>query len=237
MSSVALIPPPNSSSLLRRLPRLTARARQLLTAVNLHFAGVAALVVLDLYLILHLLFAWQALTASGPEAMAQQRVLLRAAQVAGRPLEGIDAKLTTSTVQADAFYADRLPYAYSQVLSELGVLTKRENVRLGRVQYTYLPVLAGDYGLTEVRMDASISGDYRPVIGMINSLERDKMFFAITGITLTGQQTGQVNLRLRLITYLRAAGPGEQPGELLPAASDAAAAQAAGVEAQAGATR
>ncbi len=237
MSSVALIPPPNSSSLLRRLPRLTARARQLLTAVNLHFAGVAALVVLDLYLMLHLLFAWQALTASGPEAMAQQRVLLRAAQVAGRPLEGIDAKLTTSTVQANAFYADRLPYAYSQVLSELGVLTKRENVRLGRVQYTYLPVLAGDYGLTEVRMDASISGDYRPVIGMINSLERDKMFFAITGITLTGQQTGQVNLRLRLITYLRAAGPGEQPGELLPPASDAAAAQAAGVEAHAGATR
>ena len=237
MSSVALIPPPNSSSLLRRLPRLTTRARQLLTAVNLHLAGVAALLVLDLYLILHLLFAWQALTASGPEAMAQQRALLRAAQTAGRPLEGIDAKLTISTVQADAFYADRLPYAYSQVLSELGVLTKRENVRLGRVQYTYLPVLSGDYGLTEVRMDASISGDYRPAIGMINSLERDKMFFAITGITLTGQQTGQVNLRLRLVTYLRAAAPGEQPGELLPASSDTAAAAAAGVEAQAGAAR
>ena len=237
MSSVALIPPPNSSSLLRRVPRLTARARQLLTAVNLHLAGVAALTVLDLYLILQLLFAWQALTASGPEAMAQQRALLRAAQIAGRPLEGIDAKLTTSTVQADAFYANRLPYAYSQVLSELGTLTKRENVRLGRVQYTYLPVLAGDYGLTEVRMDASVSGDYRPVIGTINSLERDKMFFAITGVTLTGQQTGQVNLRLRLVTYLRAAGPGEQPGEVLPISSDAAAEAAAGTEAQAGAAR
>lgn len=237
MSSVALIPPPNSSSLLRRLPRLTAQARQLLTAVNLHLAGVAALTVLDLYLMLHLLFAWQALTASGPEAMAQQRALLRSAQIAGRPLEGIDTKLTMSTVQADAFYANRLPYAYSQVLSELGVLTKRENVRLGRVQYTYQPQLAGDYGLTEVRMDASVSGDYRPVIAMINSLERDKMFFAITGISLTGQQTGQVNLRLRLVTYLRAAAPGEQPGESLPPSSDAVAAAAAVTESQAGATR
>lgn len=237
MSSVALIPPPNSSSLLRRLPRLTAQARQLLTAVNLHLAGVAALTVLDLYLMLHLLFAWQALTASGPEAMAQQRALLRSAQIAGRPLEGIDTKLTMSTVQADAFYANRLPYAYSQVLSELGVLTKRENVRLGRVQYTYQPQLAGDYGLTEVRMDASVSGDYRPVIAMINSLERDKMFFAITGIALTGQQTGQVNLRLRLVTYLRAAAPGEQPGESLPPSSDAVAAAAAVTESQAGATR
>ncbi len=235
MSSVALIPPPNSSSLRRRVPRLTARARQLLTAVNFHFAAVAALGVLDLYLLLHLLFAWQALSASGPEAMAQQRALLQSAQVAGRPLAGIDAKLTISTVQADAFYANRLPYAYSQVLSELGVLTKRANVRLGRVQYTYLPVLSGDYGLTEVRMDASVSGDYRPVISMINSLERDRMFFAITGLALTGQQTGQVNLRLRLVTYLRSAGPGEQPGEVQPPASDAAAAATA--ETQAGAAR
>ncbi len=237
MSSVALIPPPNSSSLLRRLPRLTARARQLLTAVNLHFAGVAALSVLDLYLLLHLLFAWQALSASGPEAIAAQRTLLRASQIAGRPLEGIDAKLTTSTVQANAFYADRLPYAYSQVLSELGALTRHANVRLGRVQYTYLPVLSGEYGLTEVRMDASVSGDYRPVIGMINSLERDRIFFVITGITLTGQQTGQVNLRLRLVTYLRAAAPGEQPGEVLPRSSDAAEAAATAAEASVGAAR
>ncbi len=66
------------------------------------------------------------------------------------------------------------------------------------------PVLAGSAGeLTEVRMDASLSGDYRPLVQLINSLERDKMFFVIDGVTLTGQQTGTVNLRLRLTTYLR----------------------------------
>lgn len=236
MSSVALIPPPNSSSLLRRLPRLTARARHLLTAVNLHYAGVTALIVLDLYLLAHLLFAWQALSASGPEAMAQQRTLLRASQIAGRPLEGIDAKLLTSTVQANAFYSNRLPYAYSQVLTELGALTTHANVRLGRVQYSYAPELSGSYALTEVRMDASVSGDYRPVIGLINGLERDRMFFVITGITLTGQQTGQVNLRLRLMTYLRPAGAGEQAAELPPPpAEDQAASPGAGTST--GATR
>ena len=213
------------------------RARRLLTAVNLHFAGVAALVVLNLYLLLHLLFAWQALSASGPEAMAQQRVLLHAAEIAGRPLVGIDAKLTTSTVQADAFYAHRLPYAYSQVLAELGVLTTHANVRLGRVQYTYQPVLSGADALTEIRMDASVSGDYRPVIGMINSLERDHMFFAITGITLTGQQTGQVNLRLRLVTYLRAPGPGEQAVPLPPTGLGDAVAEAGTAVAPVGAAR
>ncbi len=222
MSSVALIPPPNSSSLLRRLPRLSTRARQLLTAVNFHFAGVAALAVLDLYLLGHLLFAWQALSASGPESLRQQRTMLSAARIAGRPLEGIDAKLTNATAQADTFYANRLPYAYSQVLTELGALTTRANVRLGRVQYGYLPELSGGYALTEIRMDATVSGDYRSVIGMINSLERDRMFFTITGITLTGQQTGQANLRLRLVTYLRAPGPGEQAGALPAVGADAA---------------
>jgi type IV pilus assembly protein PilO len=37
----------------------------------------------------------------------------------------------------------------------------------------------------------------------VNSLERDKMFFVITGVTLTGQQSGTVGLRVRLTTYLR----------------------------------
>ena len=232
MSSVALIPPPNSSSVLRRVPRLTVRARQLLTAVNLHFAGVAALAVLDLYLLAHLFFVWQAVGASGPDAIAQQRTMLTAARIAGKPLQGIDGKLLTSTEQADAFYAHRLPYAYSQVAAELGALTTRAGVRLARVQYGQAPVLSGRDALIQVNMDASVSGDYRPVVGLINDIERDKMFFVIGGITLTGQQTGQVNLRLRLTTYLRAPGPNEVSNEL-PVASvaDANTAASGGVSA------
>ena len=62
-------------------------------------------------------------------------------------------------------------------------------------------------------MDASIAGEYRAVVGAVNALERDHLFFVISNITLTGQQTGQVNLLLRLTTYLRAAGPDEIAGE------------------------
>jgi hypothetical protein len=39
----------------------------------------------------------------------------------------------------------------------------------------------------------------------INSVERDKMFFVINGLTLTGQQGGLVNLRLKVSTYLHGA--------------------------------
>jgi hypothetical protein len=78
-------------------------------------------------------------------------------------------------------------------------------------------VLSGPDALMEVHMDASVSGDYRPIVQFINSVERDKLFFVINGINLTGQQTGQVNLRIRLTTYLRAPSPVESNGEM-PAA-------------------
>ena len=213
MSTAVVLPPPNSSSLVRRLPRLTARARQLLTAVNLHYAGVAALVVLDLFLAAHLLLAWQAVASSNADAVAQQRTMLTAARIASRPLQGIDTKLADSTAQADSFYQKRLPYAFSQVLTELGALTAREGVRLSRVQYAYAPVLSGPNALTQVNMAASVAREYRSVVGAINAIERDHLFFTISSITLTGQQTGQVNLRLRLTTYLRASGPNEVAGE------------------------
>jgi len=222
MSTAVVMPPPNSSSLQRRVPRLTARARALLTAMNLHFAGVAALAVLALYGVVHLVFVLQGLKANDAEALDQQRVELRSAELAAMPLRGLDKKLLVSTADADAFYARRLPYAISEVAAELGALTKREGAHMTRIQYAYAPVLSGSDALTEVKMDASVSGDYRPIVQFINALERDKVFFVINGINLTGQQTGQVNLRLRITTYLRAPRAGEMTEEVLPAEGAAA---------------
>jgi type IV pilus assembly protein PilO len=203
MSTAAVIPPPNSSSLLRHVPRLTARARALLTAMNLHFAGVAALGVIVLYLLVHMIIVWQALSSRNDAAMVNQRIALQAAEIAAKPLRGLDAKLVKSSADANQFSETRLPYGYSEVAAELGVLTKKAGVKLGSVHYTQAPVLSGANALTEVRMDAVISGDYRPSVLFINSMERDKQFFVINGINLSGQQNGQVNLRIRMTTYLR----------------------------------
>jgi type IV pilus assembly protein PilO len=203
VSATAVVPPPSSSSLLRRVPRLTAQARALLTAVNLHYAAVAALLVVALYMAAHLLYLSGALRAHNADALNEQRVLLTKAQIQAKPLRGLDAKLIQSTADADAFYVDRLPYAYSQVAAELGRLAQRSGVRLMHVQYAQNPVLSGEHALTEVHMDAGVAGDYRPVVEFINGLERDRMFFLVNGINLTGQQSGMVNLRIRITTYLR----------------------------------
>jgi type IV pilus assembly protein PilO len=218
MSATVIVPPPNSSSLERRIPRLTARARAMITAMNLHFAGVAVLVLLDLYLIVHLILVWQALSANNADALDQERVQLIAAQMAAKPLRGLDAKLVKSTADADRFYQQRLPYADSQVASEIGVLYHREGVHWTHAQYAYAPVLGGNDALTQVSIDASVSGDYRPVVQFINAIERDKIFFVVTGVNLTGEQTGQVNLRIRLTTYLRPPNANELTAEMPNAA-------------------
>jgi type IV pilus assembly protein PilO len=188
-----------------QIQRSTDRIRGLFLPLNLYYGGVALLAILNLYLLIQIGFAWNTAHSHDENALAQQRVAMKTAEIAKKPLEGLDGKLMKATEQADGFYRKRLPYAYSQVASELGTLAKKQNVKLTRVQYGESPVLEGtNAALTEVRMDASLSGDYRPLVLFVNALERDRIFFVIKGVTLTGQQSGTVGLRLGLTTYLRA---------------------------------
>jgi hypothetical protein len=219
MSTTAVVPP-ERSALLRGVPQVKDRAKAMLTPLNVHLAGLAALVLVVVYLVVHMVFVWQATSALDAAALDQARVKLRAAEIAAKPLRGLDTKLVDSSAAADKFYAQRLPYATSQVAAELGALTKREGVRLTRAQYAYNPVLSGKDALTEIRMDAGVAGDYRPIVQFINAVERDKTFFVINGIGLSGQQTGQVSLRIRMTTYLRAP-EGDELMQELPVADAA----------------
>lgn len=190
--------------------RFSARTRKLLTIVNLHWAALALLGLVSLWLMLQLALAWRASGEHGASALAQQQIALRTADLQAKPLQGLDAKLAAATEEANDFSMRRLPYEGSQYVAELGALAKRQGVRLTRVQYLPAARLEGTVAeLTEVRMDASLSGDYRPLMLFINSLERDRMFFVITGVVLSGQQGGTVGLRLRLTTYVRAPRPSE----------------------------
>jgi type IV pilus assembly protein PilO len=185
---------------------MTEKTRALLTRLNLYYAGVGALALVNIYLLAHMAFAWRAAAGQDANAIAQQKVAMTVAKAGAQTLEGLDGKLAQATADADKFSERRLPFAYSQVAGELGALAKKEGVKLTRVQYAEpVAVMEGSAGaLTEVRLDASLSGDYRPLVTFINALERNKTFFLITGVTLTGQQSGTVNLRVRLTTYLRA---------------------------------
>ena len=173
------------------------------TPLNLHGAAIGLLMLLNLYLLIHIFVLWHRSSNFNAAALEQQRTNLRIATVAAQPLHGLDDKLTAATSGSDAFYKERLPQSYSAVVSELGVLTRKAGVKLTGAQYTQAIVLPNSTGqLTELDIDSRLSGDYRPLMLFLNSLERDRMFFVIRAVTFNGQQSGMVNLRLGITTYL-----------------------------------
>jgi type IV pilus assembly protein PilO len=175
--------------------------RNLFTLLNLHIAGVAVLLILNLVLGVRLFLAWSTLRTAGVDQLQQQQTAYRALQLEMSPLRGLPQKVSLSRTQADTFYTARFPNAYSTISATINDLATKNSVRLTSLAYTPTRALPG---LAELRMDASLSGEYAPLMHFINGLERSKTFFLINGLTLTGSQGGLVNLRLRLITYLHA---------------------------------
>jgi type IV pilus assembly protein PilO len=175
--------------------------RSLVSLLNLHFAGVAVLLILNLVLGVRLFLAWSTLRAAGTDQLLQQQTALRALQLEMSPLKGLPQKVDLSRDQANEFYSARFPAAYSTISATINDLATKNSVN--RTNLAYTPTRAPE-GLVELRMDASLSGEYSALMHFINGLERSKTFFLINGLTLTGQQGGSVNLRLRLNTYLHA---------------------------------
>jgi type IV pilus assembly protein PilO len=200
VSTAIVTPPPQKRTSKEQMEWMRDQAVGWLSPLNLHLLGAAILLVLNVYLIAHVMFLWSKGGSSGEEALSQAQAQKLAADLASRPLRGLDSKLAISADEANKFYEVRLPYAYSNLATELGEVAKRTNVKLSRVQYQQQ---APSNGVTEVRMDAALTGDYVSLAHFINGLERNKSFFLITAIGLSGQQSGIVNLRLRITSYLR----------------------------------
>ena len=179
-----------------------------------HYAGFAVLLVLFAGLAVRLGMDWAAMNGRSSDVLAGKQVELKALDLQTAPLRGLDKRVEESRSAMKAFYAKRIPPNYSSIASRIGDLQVKSGVRLSRVQYTQGP--AGS-DLTEISMDAGISGAYPEIMRFVNSLERDQTFFLIRAMSLTGQQGGLVNLRLRVSTWLR---PADAAASGLPQASE-----------------
>lgn len=175
--------------------------RNVLSVLNLHFFVLGLLVALNLFFCLRLVGAWHTLHSASPDQVQQTQSSYRTLDLEMRPLRGLPKKVEQAREQANQFYDQRLPSEYSTISSAFYELAGKNSVRVSHLSYVPAPAIPG---LAEIRMDASLSGQYEPVMHFINGLERSKTFFLINDLTFTGQQGGLVNLRLRLTTYMRA---------------------------------
>ena len=72
-------------------------------------------------------------------------------------MRGLEQRVEDSREQIQDFYAKRIPANYSSIAAQIGDLAVKSGVRLSRMQYTQ-GATAGD--LTEISLDAGISGEY-----------------------------------------------------------------------------
>jgi type IV pilus assembly protein PilO len=199
----------------------TSLRERLASPLTWHYVGVAILALIVIGLGVRLGMDWSATHGSTTDALADDQVQLKALELQTAPLRGLDKRVVESREQMRRFYAKRIPANYSSIATRIGDLEVKSGVRLSRVLYTQ-GAPSGD--LTEISMDAGISGEYPQIMRFVNGLERDQTFFVVRAMTLTGQQGGMVNLRLRVSTWLRASDvpSGLPQTDSVPAASGSA---------------
>jgi type IV pilus assembly protein PilO len=202
------------------MSRFTMIRERLFSPVGLHAVGFSVLAIATILLGIRVGLDWRATSSSSQDAMAGRQAEMRTLELQTAPLRGLDKKVDLSRTQIEEFYAGRIPPSYSAFLARLGELKQKAPVQLTRASYTQAP---GSGDLTEIRMDAGVSGDYVGVMRFINGLERSQTFFIIRAMALTGQQSGTVNLRLQVSTWLRPADAVGFPVEETPAAAPNAA--------------
>jgi type IV pilus assembly protein PilO len=183
---------------------------RLASPLTWHFAGCAVLAIVTLVLAVRFGMDWAATSGSSTDALASKQVQLKALDLETAPLRGLDKKVVEARKQVQEFYSKRIPPNYSTISLRIGELEVSAGVRLSRMQYTQGPPGSD---LTEITLDTGISGEYPQIMRFVNNLERDKTFFVIRAMALTGQQGGLVNLRLRVSTWLR---PGDAEASGLP---------------------
>jgi type IV pilus assembly protein PilO len=183
-----------------KIPSGSTWLKRLRAPLTTHCAGLAALVLLDLWLIVWICVDWRAIDTGTSTVLNRKQFELSALHLETVPLYGLDRRLVETQQQVEAFYARRIPANYSSIAIHIGELEVQSGVRLSRVQYTQGPP---GLNLTEISMDAGISGEYPQIMRFVNRLERDQNFFVIRAMMLAGQEGGLVNLRLRVSTWLR----------------------------------
>jgi type IV pilus assembly protein PilO len=172
------------------------RMRQTFTAV------LAVLLLLDIALAAYLLRPGESNKLRRAEEQRLQQELVDKRRQAA-PLHGMDQKLVDVRASIKKFYADSVVNHWSVISAELYKLAQENGVGLESIRYQ--PDDAGLPGLQRVKIETGIKGDYSKIAHFVNAVERSKMLFVINEISLSAQQGGTVELRIKFETFLKEA--------------------------------
>jgi len=167
----------------------------------------AVLACIDAAAVIYLLLPLRGAAAQPAQVQQQAEEEYRQLSQTTVPLRGIDQKLAQAQKDDSHFLQNRLPSRYSDVVAELGKLANANHIRITGVNYKTDPGQLNN--IENLEIHAGLAGPYVNIVKFMNAVERDKMFFIIDSVGLTGQKSdrgaskGDVQLDMKLDTYLR----------------------------------
>jgi len=170
--------------------------------------GVALLVIADIGLAV---YGWK--LASAPQSqrdlvlLARNRDLLRADVKRAQ-----DIRQKIPAIQKDCDQFEHSLYAgstgYSLVTAELGAIATKAGLQLDSRTFRQTDVKGR--GLTEVIIEASVSGSYSGVVRFLNGLQRSSQVYAVESLSAKSEAQqpgarGGVRVTMHIKTYFRTA--------------------------------
>jgi Tfp pilus assembly protein PilO len=121
--------------------------------------------------------------------------------------KGIQAYMPHIQTDCDAFERDMFfPAAtgYSSVTADLGAISKKAALRIDDL--TFKQKELANRKVTEVSIDATVTGEYKNIVEFLNGLQRSKNIYQVDSLSLASEvQTSASALRisLHMKTYFR----------------------------------
>jgi hypothetical protein len=141
--------------------------------------------------------------------LASQMGLLRLLRADVKRAREIQQEIPKTKADCELF-ENSLPTAgtgYSVISAELQDLSQKSGSQISALSFH--PKEGSSHGVTEVSLDASISGDYKSVVKFVHELQESKNHYVVDNLSLANDRGGpgakaalRVNLHLR--SYLRA---------------------------------
>ncbi len=180
----------------------TVRKRIILT-------GVVLLVLADVALAA---YSWQ--LSSAPHTPQQQRAMgkmqhdLLKADI--RRAQDIRDNIPGIQKDCERFEQSLFPArsGYSAVRSELGSIARNSGIQIEGLSFK--PTEIANRGMTEVAIDATVTGNYKTVIVFLNGLQRSASLYTVDALRLASENANQasanvIKVALHLRTYFRTA--------------------------------
>jgi Tfp pilus assembly protein PilO len=125
--------------------------------------------------------------------------------------KGIEQSMPSTQQDCDKFEKSLLPSntGYSAVTEELSEIARKTGLQFSSKNFHQKDVASRK--LTEVELEASISGDYASVVKFLNGLQRSQNVYVVDGLALSSENQTQgppnvLRLSLRMRTYFRTSG-------------------------------